>query len=173
MPEIGIFRQKSSARRPFSADYNRGTLIDIASFSVKNILVIDDNDAIRNVIATVLADYGFQLQEAADGETGLQMIRDDMPSLVICDINMPGMDGYEVLSLVRQSFTMASVPFILMTGLMTHDGFRRGMSCGADDYLFKPFATAELIEAVMSRLARQSDVQRAAETRALKLHQYA
>ena len=139
---------------------------------MKNVLVIDDNDAIRNVVAAVLAAYGFRVQEAASGQAGLQMIREELPSLVICDINMPGMDGYEVLNMVRQTFNLASVPFILMTGMISHEEFRRGMSCGADDYLFKPFTTSELIEAVMSRLARHSDVQRAADTRALKLQDY-
>lgn len=140
---------------------------------MKNILIIDDNDAIRNVIAAAISDYGFQVQEAPSGQVGLEMIRDQSPNLVICDINMPGMDGYEVLHAVRQSFTMASIPFILMTGMMSNEGLRRGMSCGADDYLFKPFTVTDLIEAVMSRLARHNDLQRAADTRALKLQQYA
>ena len=60
-----------------------------------------------------------------------------------------------------------------MTGMVSRDGFRRGMVCGADDYLVKPFTPDELVEAVMSRLARQTDMQMAADQRAQKLHQYA
>ena len=104
---------------------------------------------------------------------GVQMLREQKPDLVICDVNMPGMDGYETLGAVRESSSTAPIPFILMTGLVSRDGFRRGMVCGADDYLVKPFTTDELIEAVMSRLARQTDFQIEADKRAHKLHEYA
>jgi CheY-like chemotaxis protein len=140
---------------------------------MKNILVIDDKEEIRTLIRAVLSNYGFNVTEAANGQIGVQMLRDLKLDLVICDINMPGMDGYETLGAVRESGATASIPFILMTGLVSRDGFRRGMVCGADDYLVKPFTTDELIEAVMSRLARQTDFQLEADRRAQKLHEYA
>jgi CheY-like chemotaxis protein len=150
-----------------------GTILDVSSCRMKNILVIDDNEMIRNLISTVLSTYGFSVQEAANGKIGMQMIREQNPSLVICDVNMPGMDGYETLGAVRQSSSTAPIPFILMTGMVSRDGFRRGMVCGADDYLVKPFTPDELVEAVMSRLARQTDMQMAADHRAQQLHRYA
>ena len=140
---------------------------------MKNILVIDDKEEIRTLIKAVLGNFGFDVLEAGNGQLGVQMLRDQSPDLVICDVNMPGMDGYETLSAVRESSTTASIPFILMTGLVSRDGFRRGMVCGADDYLVKPFTTDELIEAVMSRLARQTDFQIEADKRAHRLHEYA
>jgi DNA-binding response OmpR family regulator len=140
---------------------------------MKNILVIDDKEEVRTLIKAVLGNFGFDVLEAGNGQLGVQMLRQQSPDLVICDVNMPGMDGYETLSAVRESSTTAPVPFILMTGLVSRDGFRRGMVCGADDYLVKPFTTDELIEAVMSRLARQTDFQIEADKRALKLHEYA
>jgi len=140
---------------------------------MKDILVIDDTEDIRNLIKAVLGNFGFNVLEAGNGRMGVQMLRDHKPDLVLCDINMPGMDGYETLDAVRQSSTTASIPFILMTGLVSRDSFRRGMVGGADDYLVKPFTTEELIEAVMSRLARQTDFQIEADKRADKLHQYA
>jgi CheY-like chemotaxis protein len=140
---------------------------------MKNILVIDDKEDIRTVIKAVLTNYGFNVIEAGNGQTGMQMLRDHNPDLVVCDINMPGMDGYQTLGAVRESSTTAPIPFILMTGLVSRDGFRRGMAGGADDYLVKPFTTDELVEAVMSRLARQTDIQIEADKRALKLHDYA
>jgi DNA-binding response OmpR family regulator len=140
---------------------------------MKSILIIDDKEDIRNLIKVVLSNYGFTVQEAVSGQMGVQMIRDLKPDLVICDVNMPAMDGYETLGAVRESSATAPIPFILMTGLVSLDGFRRGMVCGADDYLVKPFTPDELVEAVISRLARQTDVQMAADERAQKLHEYA
>jgi DNA-binding response OmpR family regulator len=140
---------------------------------MKNILVIDDKEEIRTLIKAVLGTYGFNVIEADNGQMGVQMLRDQRPDLVVCDVNMPGMDGYETLGAVRESSTTAPIPFILMTGLVSRDGFRRGMTCGADDYLVKPFTTDELIEAVMSRLARQTDFQLEADKRAHRLHEYA
>ncbi len=140
---------------------------------MKNILIIDDKEDIRNLIKMVLSNYGFTVQEAVNGQMGVQMIRESKPDLVICDVNMPAMDGYETLGAVRESSATAPIPFILMTGLVSLDGFRRGMVCGADDYLVKPFTPDELVEAVMSRLARQTDVQMAADQRAQQLHAYA
>jgi len=120
-----------------------------------------------------LSNYGFTVREASNGQLGVQMIAEEKPDLVICDINMPAMGGYETLAVVRDSSQTATIPFILMTGLVSRDGFRRGMVCGADDYLVKPFTPDELIEAVMSRLVRQSEVQLEADKRAQKLHEYA
>jgi len=140
---------------------------------MKNILVIDDKEEIRTLIKAVLGNFGFSVLEAGSGQLGVQMLREQSPDLVICDVNMPGMDGYETLSAVRETSATAPVPFILMTGLVSRDGFRRGMVCGADDYLVKPFTTDELIEAVMSRLARQTDFQLEADKRAHRLIEYA
>jgi len=140
---------------------------------MKNILVIDDKEDIRTLIKAVLCNYGFNVIEAEDGQKGVQLLRDQKLDLVVCDINMPGMDGYATLGAVRESSTTAPIPFILMTGLVSRDGFRRGMANGADDYLVKPFTTDELVEAVMSRLSRQTDFQIDADRRAQKLHAYA
>ncbi|HZM03420.1 MAG TPA: response regulator [Candidatus Saccharimonadales bacterium] len=149
-----------------------GTLPDM-QYAMKNILVIDDTADLRNLIATILSNFGFTVREAANGHMGLQMIHDEKPDLVVCDINMPGMDGYETLATMRESADAAAIPFILMTGLVSRDGFRRGMVSGADDYLVKPFTPDELVEAVMSRLVRQADVQLEADKRAKRFHDYA
>jgi DNA-binding response OmpR family regulator len=166
LPELGHFMN-------FGPDSALGTLPDTQGRRMKNILVIDDNDQIRSLIKAILTAHGFNVLEAGRGQIGMLMMRDQHPDLVICDVNMPGMDGYETLGAMRDSSATAQIPFILMTGLVSRDGFRRGMVCGADDYLAKPFTAGELVEAIISRLSRQADIQMAADKRAQQLHDYA
>jgi CheY-like chemotaxis protein len=168
----GIFRRDYSLFGVFYASEPLARFL-MCKRAMNSILVIDDTEDIRNLIAAVLTDYGFTVREAPNGQRAVQMIAEEKPDLVICDVNMPAMSGYETLAAVRESSQTASIPFILMTGSVSHDGFRRGMVSGADDYLVKPFTSDELIEAVMSRLERQSELQLEADKRAQKLHEYA
>jgi CheY-like chemotaxis protein len=87
------------------------------------------------------------------------MVLAEKPDLIISDVRMPGMDGHHLLNAIRDLQSTAAIPFILMTGSGSHDDFRRGMVSGADDYLQKPFTPDDLIEAVLSRLIRQTDLQ--------------
>jgi CheY-like chemotaxis protein len=132
---------------------------------MKSILVIDDKDDIRSFISLALTSFGFSIRQAHDGDRALQMMVEAKPDLIICDVNMPGMDGYEILSAVRASSLTAAIPFILMTGLVSANGFRRAMIAGADDYLVKPFSPDDLVDSVMSRLVRRVDFQVEAEQR--------
>ena len=135
---------------------------------MKTILVIDSKDDIRSFISMALSNFGFVISQAHDGETALHLIAEDAPDLIICDVSLPGMDGYEILSAVRASSATAAVPFILMTGLVSANGFRRAMIAGADDYLVKPFSPDDLVDSVMSRLVRHVDIQVEADKRARK-----
>ncbi len=124
---------------------------------MKTILVIDDNDDVRAFITTTLNLSGFSTIEAADGARGLQLVKTSNPDLVLCDICMPGMDGYGALSTMRKLPGVAAIPFILMTGSVDREGFRRGMTGGADDFLWKPFTAEELVQAVVCRLVRHAE----------------
>jgi CheY-like chemotaxis protein len=137
---------------------------------MKNILVIDDNDGVRSIVTTVLSNFGFAVREATSGESGIRMVLEEKPDLIISDVRMPGMDGHHLLSAIRELQATAAIPFILMTGSGSHDDFRRGMVSGADDYLQKPFTPDELIEAVLSRLIRQTDLQMEAYDHANRIH---
>lgn len=140
---------------------------------MKTILVIDDNDDVRSIVTSVLRNFGFTVREAVSGESGIQMVLEEKPDLIISDVRMPGMDGHHLLSAIRELQSTASIPVILMTGCGSHDDFRRGMVCGADDYLSKPFTPDELVEAVLSRLIRQTDLQMEAYNRANKVRHVA
>jgi CheY-like chemotaxis protein len=145
---------------------------------MKKILVIDDKDDVRSVIVSSLTNAGFSTEQAADANQALHLAITHRPDLVLCDVNMPDMDGYQTLSAIRELPHLSFVPIILMTGSADRDGFRRGMACGADDFLNKPFTPEELVQAVVSRLVRQMELeweaaQRAEKLRADAVHQYA
>lgn len=136
-----------------------------------NVLVIDDADEVRQVILDTLTEFGFAAREAKDGETGIKMALERPPDLIICDVRMPGMDGYQTLSAVRDHEEIANIPFIFLTAAMEKRDVRRGMSSGADDYLTKPFTPGELMDAVTGRLARQSELKCEAYKRAERLRE--
>jgi two-component system, sensor histidine kinase and response regulator len=145
----------------------------VVQWSMKNILVIDDDEDVRSLVAAVLENFGFTVRQAASGEQAVQLISSQKPDLIISDVRMPGMDGHQVLSAIRNLQTTAPIPFILMTGSGSRDDFRRSMVCGADDYIEKPFTAEELIEAVLSRLVRQTDLQMDAYLHANRLREAA
>ena len=117
---------------------------------MKKILVIDDEEWLREMIHLALKQKGFDIVEAPNGAVGIEMARKELPDLILCDINMEKVDGYLTLASLRNEAPTAAIPFILMTGLADNAGMRHGMELGADDYLPKPFALAELIARVRS-----------------------
>lgn len=131
--------------------------------SGKKVLVIDDSQDILTVIAEYLHLFGFEPYVAESGETGIQMARDHHPDLIICDVTMPGMDGYATLKAVRQDDLTATIPFIFLSGASDKINMRKGMELGADDYLTKPFTHKELMAAVNARLEKQAEVKRQSE----------
>jgi CheY-like chemotaxis protein len=133
---------------------------------MKTVLIIDDREDIRSVVKTTLTQFGFATHEASDGHEGIELALAHVPDLIICDVNMNGMDGFSTLETIRELSLFATTPFILMTGSVGKEGFRRAMNCGADDYLQKPFRPDELIEAVVSRLVRHAAMQAQAQKRA-------
>lgn len=133
---------------------------------MKRILVIDDRDDLRSVFAATLVVGGYAVRGARDGREGIIMVLEERPDLILCDINMPGMDGYRTLEAIRKFPGTADIPVIMMTGSVAQNEFRRVMDSGADDYLAKPFAPSQLLAAVKSRLERQAKTKREATPRA-------
>ncbi len=129
----------------------------------KKILVIDDTSEIRIIIAETLNVFGFTTLAAEDGLTGIRLAQEESPDVIICDVNMPDIDGYATLTAVRQNAATATIPFIFLSGASDKLNMRRGMEMGADDYLTKPFTHKELLAAVNTRLEKQAEVQRQSE----------
>jgi diguanylate cyclase len=124
----------------------------------QKILVIEDETPIRANILKILNFKGFETVGAEDGEVGIEQAKRHLPDLIICDIMMPQVDGYGVLYALRQDPETAAIPLVFLTAKAERSDLRQGMNLGADDYLTKPFSSAELLEAVAARLAKQSSV---------------
>jgi two-component system, NarL family, response regulator NreC len=119
------------------------------------ILVIEDSESLLEEIFDTLRFENFDVIGAENGLIGLRMAREYMPDLIVCDIMMPEMDGYEVLQELRSDLATAMIPFIFLTAKAERSDMRKGMELGADDYLTKPFANAELLATIRARLAKQ------------------
>ncbi len=120
----------------------------------KKILVIEDQEEVRENIAELLQLSNYSAITAVNGKEGVQMALEHKPDLILCDIMMPEMDGYEVLYLVGKNPDIASTPFIFLTAKAEKADFRKGMNMGADDYITKPFEEMELLGAIERRLEK-------------------
>ena len=129
------------------------------------ILIIDDEEWLREMIQLALRQRGYEVVEARNGQEGIEKALQELPDLILCDVNMGKVNGYRTLAALRDETSTASIPFILMTGLADNAGMRHGMELGADDYLPKPFTTDVLYAAVEARLKKKQAVREEAETK--------
>ena len=120
------------------------------------ILIVEDEETIRTSLVDMLEFAEHTVVTAIDGEFGLQQALEELPDLIISDIMMPNMDGYELFEAIQSNLETAQIPFIFLTALATYDDIRTGMDIGADDYLTKPFNYQQLISAVDARLQKQA-----------------
>ena len=127
------------------------------------ILVIEDEQGVRENLLEILEAENFDTIGAENGHVGITWAWEHRPDLIICDVMMPELDGYEVLKLLRQDPVTETIPFIFLTAKADKADLRQGMELGADDYLTKPFTMAELLGAIASRLKRQASIARQSE----------
>ncbi len=127
-----------------------------------SVLLIEDEPHMRRSVKTLLRHEGYDVLEAPNGRLGIDLARDHRPDIILCDITMPDMDGFTVLSLVRNTPSMNTVPFIFLTARGDPRDVRQGMNMGADDYLPKPFSPADLLSAIESRINRVRGVKECA-----------
>lgn len=121
---------------------------------MKKILLIEDNDDIRDNTAEILELSNYSVITAANGKTGVEMAIEQRPDLIICDIMMPVLDGYGVLHALHKNAASKNIPFIFLTAKTERSDLRKGMELGADDYITKPFTGTELLNAVDGRLKK-------------------
>jgi signal transduction histidine kinase len=128
--------------------------------AAQKILVIDDEDNYRNIISMALSVNGYEIIEATNGLDGLAAAKMHKPDLILCDINMPKMDGHALLTALKEDSEFVGIPFIFLTGNAGQGDLRKGMQLGADDYLTKPFSMVELVNAVETRLTKNKRIQK-------------
>jgi len=128
---------------------------------MKKILVIEDEPEMRRNLLTILKLEKFLATGAENGRAGLAAVKRDPPDLILCDVMMPELDGHGVLEALRQDEATVTIPFIFLTAKGEKEDLRSGMNLGADDYLTKPVARLDLLEAINARLLRsEQQVQR-------------
>jgi two-component system, OmpR family, KDP operon response regulator KdpE len=117
----------------------------------KRVLVVDDEPRIRRFVRMNLELEGYEVYEADDGLSAIEKVRDDLPDLVLLDVMMPNLDGFETLSRVRE---FSSVPVIILTAKGDEEDLTRGLDLGADDYITKPFSPRVLSSRIRAVLRR-------------------
>jgi len=124
------------------------------------ILIIEDDYETRENIALILKLNEFETAEASGGISGLQIAKEFKPDLILCDVEMPDLNGHGVLLKLREDPELQTIPFIFLTGLSERTQVRAGMNLGADDYVTKPVYEAELLEAIATRLRRIQELKK-------------
>ena len=127
--------------------------------SAETIVIIEDDAAIRSVLRVLLRGAGYTLiKEAERGDDGLKLVRELRPSLVLLDLMLPGLDGFTVCRRIRETKEIASTPVIMLTARSEEGDVVRGLECGADDYVTKPFSRQVLLARIRAVLRRPESV---------------
>lgn len=127
---------------------------------MKTILVIEDNEDIRENVTEILTLSDYNVISAPNGKEGIESAQKNKPDLIICDIMMPGVDGYGVLHVLHKDPQTQNIPFVFLTSKSERSDFRAAMEMGADDYITKPFAGNELLNAIESRLKKSEVIKK-------------
>lgn len=121
----------------------------------RRVLIIEDDTFLRELISQKLSKEGYSIIEAIDGEEGVKKTKEEKPEIILLDLILPGIDGFEVLSQIKGDQTTSSIPVIILSNLGQKEDIERGLKLGAVDYLIKAhFTPGEIIEKVKTVLGR-------------------
>lgn len=126
---------------------------------MKKILIIEDTAILREQISYILQMEGYDVKTACNGYEGIEFAKSYQPDLILCDIVMPGISGYEVLKALKPVDNQSIYPFIFITALSERKNYREGMELGAHDYLIKPFTIDELKNAITTQLRKANSLE--------------
>ncbi|MBI4359440.1 MAG: response regulator [Candidatus Nealsonbacteria bacterium] len=119
----------------------------------KKILIIEDDRFLRELMSKKLTGEGYQISGATDGEEGIRSVKSEKPDLVLLDLILPGIDGFEVLTRIKQDIEIAATPVIVLSNLGQKEDIERGLKLGAVDYLIKAhFTPGEIVEKISAIL---------------------
>lgn len=121
---------------------------------MKSVLIIEDNKLILENSAELLELEQFRVLKACNGQEGLEMALKNKPDLIICDIMMPEINGFDLIKILKQEASLKNIPFIFFTASAEKSEIKRGLDAGANDYIVKPFDTDNLIELVRKYIGK-------------------
>ena len=133
------------------------------------VLIVDDEPSMLKLAGRLMEASGYDVMVALDGEQALEAMGQVTPDLILCDINMPGMNGYSFYKAVRSRHEWVTIPFIFLTGRGDRADVLAGKALGVEDYLTKPFHLPELQVAVRARLERAQAIREAFRTEGKRL----
>lgn len=120
---------------------------------MKKILIVEDDKFLRELVVTNLAKKNYAISEAVDGEEGVKKTKEEKPDLILLDLVLPGMDGFEVLSQIKSDPAVSSIPVIIFSNLGQKEDIERGLALGASGYLIKAhFVLSEVVEKIRQLL---------------------
>jgi DNA-binding response OmpR family regulator len=123
----------------------------------ENILIIEDDKFLRELISRKLINEGFKIEEAVDGEEGLKKLQETKPDLILLDLILPGLDGFEVLERMKDNPSTSSIPVLILSNLGQRDEIERGLKLGAIDFLVKAhFTPEEIVGKIKGVLGKKS-----------------
>lgn len=120
------------------------------------VLIIEDDPAVAETLSDILQINGFNVETAADGNAGWVAAKNDTPVLILSDVNMPGLNGLQLVQKLRADATLRNVPVIIISARREREDMRLGMELGADDYIPKPFSEQEVLRAVSAQLGKKA-----------------
>ena len=127
---------------------------------MKKILIVEDDNSIRENLAELLELNNFDVYTASNGESGIMMAKEILPILILCDIMMPGKDGYVVKEELHKNEKTELIPFIFLTAKSEIKDIRKGMILGADDYIVKPYEKKELLDSIFRRIEKNEKLKK-------------
>jgi two-component system, OmpR family, alkaline phosphatase synthesis response regulator PhoP len=121
--------------------------------SKKKILIVDDEESLLKLASLLLTSRGYKVEAALDGKSALDSMAKDKPDLVLLDIMMPGLNGFEVCQQIKSNVSTRNIPVIMLTAKKSSEDMSRAEQLGAEQYITKPFRSAHLIETIKQTLS--------------------
>jgi CRP-like cAMP-binding protein len=125
---------------------------------MKKIILVEDNEDIRETTQEILELADYEVISAENGKLGVELVKEELPDLIICDVMMPVLDGYGVFSILSKNPKTSTIPFIFLSARSENRDLRKGMNLGADDYITKPFQESDLLTAIETRLKQSAQI---------------